>query len=146
MKISGIRSSGTLIKFVTLVFSLMVSLNVFAAEDFTINTPGVHAIKQIMQARHPQLAFYYANGAVGMTADGMIGLRDVSVVPQAERYTVYALIGVENQNRNALYAEIALANGHPEWEGKIRNAFAKRWIHNAQRGWWVQDEDGWEQK
>lgn len=136
----------TLFKFVALLISLTGALNVFAAENFDINTPGVNAIKQIMQARHAQLAGYYANGAVGMTVDGMIGLRDVSVVPQAERYTVYALIAVENQNRNALYAEIAQANGHPEWEGKIRNAFAKRWIHNAQRGWWVQDEDGWERK
>lgn len=135
-----------LVRCIALLISLTAALNVFADANFEINTPGVNAIKQIMQERHAQLVGYYAKGAIGLTSDGMVGLRDVSAVPQADRYNVYALIAVENQNRNALYAEIAHANGHPEWEGEIRNTFAKRWAQKARPGWWVQVEDGWEQK
>lgn len=145
MKASNMRFSGIWIPFIALFIALTATLDALA-ESFDINTPGVDAIKQIMQERHALLAGYYTSGAIGMTSDGMIGLRDVSAVPPAERYTVYALIAVENQNRNALYAEIAQANGHPEWEGKIRDTFAKRWIYNAKRGWWIQDDDGWEKK
>ena len=53
----------------------------------------------------------------------------------------------ENRDRSALYAEIARANGHPEWEPDIRQIFARRWIDNAPRGWWYMDAGGnWTQK
>ncbi|TAN75091.1 MAG: DUF1318 domain-containing protein [Gallionella sp.] len=118
----------------------------FAVADFGVNTPGVGAIRQKMQARHTQLSGHYASGAVGLTSDGMIGLHDAGVVPPASRYTVDALVAAENQDRNALYAEIAKANGHPEWEDEIRNTFAQRWIERARPGWWMQGGDDWEQK
>ena len=146
MKMDAVSYYKTPIKFVLLLISLTFALNVFAAEDFEFNTPTVNAIKQKMQERHAQLADYYARGVIGLTSDGMIGLRDISAVPLAEHYSVNVLIAVENQDRNALYAEIARANGHQEWEGGVRNAFAIRWIQHAQPGWWVQANDGWEQK
>jgi hypothetical protein len=55
-------------------------------------------------------------------------------------------VAAENRDRNALYAEIANANGHPEWEAEIRSTFAQRWVQRAQSGWWVQGGGGWSQK
>ncbi|MFA6971289.1 MAG: YdbL family protein [Gallionella sp.] len=135
-----------LLKYLVSLFALVTALNVFAAADLEVNTPGVNAIKSSMQARHAQLAGYYASGAVGLSMDGMITVRDAGSVPLAARQTVNALVAAENQDRSALYAEIANANGHPEWQAEIRGTFAQRWIQRAQSGWWVQSNNGWTQK
>ena len=135
-----------LLKFIVALVALAAALNVFAAADLEVNTPGVNAIKQSMQARHAQLAAHYASGAVGLTADGLVALRDAGVVPLAQRQAVNALVAAENNDRNALYAEIANANGHPEWQAEIRSTFAQRWIQRAQPGWWVQSGGAWRQK
>jgi uncharacterized protein YdbL (DUF1318 family) len=135
----------TLIKFIVSLCALAFALNAFAV-DLEINTPGVNAIKQSMQARHGQLAPHYASGAVGLTSDGMVTLRDASAVPLPQRQAVNALVAAENRDRNALYAEIANANGHPEWESEIRSTFAQRWIQRAKPGWWVESGGGWSQK
>ena len=134
-----------LIRFFVAMVAMAAALNVFAAADLEVNTPGVNAIKQSMQARHAQLAAHYGSGAVGLTADGMVALRDAGAVPLAQRQAVNALVTAENNDRNALYAEIANANGHPEWQAEIRSTFAQRWIQRAQPGWWVQS-GGWKQK
>lgn len=135
-----------MIRFLAAIVALTAALNVFAAADLEVNTPGVNAIKQSMQARHAQLAPHYNSGAVGLTADGLIALRDAGAVPLAQRQAVNGLVAAENRDRNALYAEIANANSHPEWQAEIRSTFAQRWIQRAQPGWWVQSGGGWKQK
>ena len=100
-----------------------------------------------MTQRHNQLQPFYDNGAIGMDSKGLITLRDPKAVSIKDRNTVNQLVAAENQDRNALYAEIASANGHPEWESDIRNTFARRWIANAPGGWFFQDTSGsWKQK
>lgn len=135
----------TAIKLFVSLLALTAALNVFAV-DLEINTPGINAIKQSMQDRHAQLAPHYASGAVGLTSDGMITLRDAGAVPLAARQSVNSLVAAENRDRSALYAEIAKANNHPEWQAEIRNTFAQRWIERAQSGWWVQANGAWKQK
>lgn len=117
-----------------------------AAADLEINTPAIASIKNSMQARHAQLAPLYANGAVGLTRDGLVAVHDASVVPLAQRQGMNALVAAENNDRNALYREIATGNGHPEWEPEVRSTFAKRWMDKAQSGWWVQEAGGWVKK
>ena len=64
-------------------------------------------------------------------------------VPLAERATVKRLVAEDNNDRKTLYAEIAKANGHPEWEGDIRKTFARRWVERgAKPGWYYQDAGG----
>ena len=116
----------TLIRTIAAMLTLLAALNVYAAADIEVNTPAVNAIKASMQQRHGQLANYYASGAVGLTMDGMVALRDPGAVPLAARQSVNALVAAENQDREALYAEIANANAHPEWQAEIRNTFAQR--------------------
>nr|WP_239250792.1 YdbL family protein [Candidatus Nitrotoga sp. M5] len=129
-----------------MLFILCVSSAASAQVNIEINTPGVVALKQSMQTRHAQLAEHYASGAVGLTSDGLVALRDANAVPLASRQKVNGLIAAENQDRKALYAEIARANAHPEWEGDIRNTFAQRWIQHAQAGWWIHRGGTWSQK
>ena len=52
----------------------------------------------------------------------------------------------DNRDRKAVYREVAVANGHPEWEEQIRGVFAKQWIASAKAGWWYESGGGWKQK
>ena len=117
-----------------------------AQADLDIATPEIRAITASMENRHGSLSKYYGSGAVGFTADGMVEVRDQNAIPLPERNQARQLVADENKDRAALYAAIAKANGHPEWEAEIRETFAKRWIAKAQAGWWYKDAGGWKQK
>ena len=99
-----------------------------------------------MKARHRDLSAYYEVGAAGLSRDGLISVRDAKLVPLNERNRLKQLVAAENADRNALYKEIAIANGHPEWERDIRNTFASRWIQKARAGAWYDKGSGWQQK
>jgi uncharacterized protein YdbL (DUF1318 family) len=125
-----------------LMILLPASFAGHTAADIEIDTPAIASLKQSMQQRHNQLEPYYARGAVGLTRDGLIAMRDANALPLSARQPVNALIASENQDRNALYREIARANSHPEWEGDIRSTFGQRWIDLARPGWWYQAPNG----
>lgn len=115
--------------------------------NLEINTPAIAGLQSSMQQRHTQLEGFYTKGAVGLTRDGNIALRDANAVPLPQRQQVNSLISGENQDRAALYREIARANGKPEWEHDIRATFAQRWIQKAQPGWYYQNAGGaWTRK
>jgi uncharacterized protein YdbL (DUF1318 family) len=117
-----------------------------AAADININTPAINGIKNQMAARFKQLQPFYQSGAVGLTRDGLVTVRDLNTVPLKDRSRVQQLVAQENRDRNALYGQIAKANGHPEWESEIRETFARQWINKAPSGWWYQDAGGWRRK
>jgi len=118
-----------------------------AGADISVNTPAIRQLKGGMEKRHLQLAPFYSSGAVGMTADGHITIRDQKLIPLQDRNKVKGLVASENRDRDALYKEIAKANDHPEWEAEIRGIFARRWVDNAPAGWWYQaPKGGWKQK
>lgn len=115
--------------------------------DITISTPGINKLQSAMEARHDKLKPYYASGAVAMDRNGLIAIRDAAAIPLKDRNLVKKLVADENSDRQALYREIAVANGHPEWEAEIQAIFATRWIANAPAGWWYKNVSGqWQQK
>lgn len=116
------------------------------AMDIDVTSPGIQRLKNSMAARHQQLEAHYGSGAVGMTRNGEIAVRDLNAVSLRERAQVTQLVAAENQDRSALYAEIARANGHPEWSDDIRKTFARRWVDNAPAGWWYQQGGAWTRK
>ena len=126
------------------LFAMVLALfgPAYGEANLEINTPAIAALQRTMQDRHGQLAPLYASGAVGLTRDGNVALRDANAVPLAQRAQVNSLVAAENQDRAALYREIAQANKRPEWEGEIRNTFAQRWIERAQPGWYYQNASG----
>ena len=121
---------------------LGVAATAAAQANLEINTPAVTATQKSMQDRHTQLLPLFSSGAVGLTRDGNVALRDANAVPLAQRSQANALVGAENQDRATLYREIARANGRPEWESDIRATFAQRWIDKAQPGWYYQNTSG----
>ena len=115
--------------------------------NIDISSPEIRAVTASMTSRFDQLEGYFASGAVGLTEDGLVELRDANAVPLAERALVKRLVAEDNRDRNTLYAEIARANAHPEWEADIRRIFARRWVERgAKPGWFYQQGGSWHQK
>lgn len=130
-----------------LVLQALVPAAQAQSADLNVSTPAIRQLTAAMEARHGQLKKYYDSGAVGLTNDGLIALRDQNLVPLPERTAVRKLVADENADRNNLYREIAAANGQPQWEGDIRATFAQRWVSRAAGGWYIQDAaGGWRQK
>lgn len=114
--------------------------------NLDISSPAIGKIEASLKARHPQLLPYYNSGAIGLTANGLIAVRDAKAIALNARQTVNQLVADDNRERAALYREIAAANGHPEWEGQIQATFARRWIDLAQAGWYYQTGNSWKAK
>ncbi len=113
--------------------------------DINISTPAINALRADMESRHQRLKAFYASGAVGMSDDGLIVLRDPAAIDLKQRNMVKKLVADENKDRNRLYLEVAIANQHPEWESNIRGIFAQRWVANAPGGWWYRSGGSWRQ-
>jgi uncharacterized protein YdbL (DUF1318 family) len=115
--------------------------------DITIRTPAIQAIQARMAERFQNsLEAHFDSGALGFGSDGLVVVRDATKVTLKDRVAVKELVAEDNRDRKAVYREIAVANGHPEWEGQIRDTFAKQWIASARAGWWYQDGAAWKQK
>lgn len=118
------------------------------APDITIKTPAIQAIQARMASRFDaSLRAGFDSGALGFSNDGLVVVRDASKLQLKDRVTVNQAVADDNRDRKAVYREVAVANGHPEWEGQIRKVFAQQWIASARGGWWYQDASGgWKQK
>ncbi|GAB6197353.1 YdbL family probable chaperone protein [Lysobacter xanthus] len=118
-----------------------------AQPDIKIQTPGIQAIQARMEQRFDaQLREAFDAGALGFTGDGMVTVRDASKLALKDRVAVNQAVAEDNRDRAAVYREIAVANGHPEWESRIREVFARQWIDSARKGWWYQSGGAWKQK
>lgn len=115
--------------------------------DITIRTPAVQAIQSRMEQRfNGTLRPHFDSGALGFGGNGQIVVRDASQLPIRDRVAINAAVADDNRDRQAVYREIAVANGHPEWEAQIRDVFARQWIASARPGWWYQQGGSWQQK
>ena len=118
-----------------------------SAPDITINTPAIRAIQSKMEDRfNSSLRAGFDVGALGFSSDGLITVRDASKLPLKDRVAIISAVADDNRDRKALYREVAVANGHPEWEAQIRDVFARQWVESARSGWWYQSGGSWKQK
>ena len=119
-----------------------------SAPDITISTPAIQAIQSRMAARFDsELRAGFDSGALGFTRDGLVVVREAAKLQLKDRVSVNAAVADDNRDRKAVYREVAVGNGHAEWETQIRGVFARQWIDSAHRGWWYQDASGgWKQK
>jgi uncharacterized protein YdbL (DUF1318 family) len=132
-----------------LMYALVPAAHAQDAEAaLNVSSPAVTRIKSSMAARFPELEKFFASGAVGLTKDGLIEVRDINSVALPDRATVKRLVAEDNADRAQLYTEIARASNHPEWEADIKKSFSRRWVATgAKPGWYYQDESGaWKQK
>lgn len=130
------------------LLDLVVPAAQAAEADLNVQTPALREIQARMKQRFDgTLQAQFASGAVGLTKDGLVAVRDAAAVPLAQRATLNQAVADDNRDRNAVYREIAVANGHAEWEAQIRGTFAAKWVEQARAGWYYQDSSGaWKQK
>jgi uncharacterized protein YdbL (DUF1318 family) len=131
------------------LYALVPAANAQNAEAaLNVSSPAVTRIKQSMGARFGEMEKFFASGAIGLTKDGLVDVRDLNAVALPDRATVKRLVSEDNADRAQLYSEIAKASNHPEWEADIKKSFAKRWVATgAKPGWYYQGDDGsWKQK
>ena len=114
--------------------------------DFNATSPQIEQIKARMAGRFGELRPFLDKGAIGLTADGLIAVRDAGAVEMRDRARMNQLVSAENKDRKALYQAIADANNQPSWAAQIQKTFAERWITQASKGWWYQSGGGWKQK
>jgi uncharacterized protein YdbL (DUF1318 family) len=130
------------------LYAIIPSAQAQDAANIDISSPEIRAIQGSMTARFSQLRRFFDGGALGLTQDGLIQIRDAASLPLPDRGLLNRLVAEDNKDRESLYTEIAKANGHPEWAGDIRKIFARRWVERgAQPGWYYQNAAGaWVQK
>lgn len=125
---------------------LISDANAQSNVDFDKPSPEKLALENSLAARFPSLRPYFDSGAIGLTDSGLIEFHDRNLIPLKDRNNVVQLVSAQNNDWNALYAEIARLNGHPEWQDSIRRTFAERWIAKADRGWYYRENGVWKQK
>ncbi len=116
--------------------------------DINVSSPAITVLRDRIKGRYENsLKPFLDNQAVGFTNAGLVAVVDASSLGLKDRQVVNKLVADENRDRDALYREIAVANGHPEWEDQIREAFVKQWTKQAKSGWKYQNEAGqWQTK
>ena len=130
-------------------FLMLVTTPAFAQGqvDFNASSPAVRKLELSLKNRFNALRTYFNSGALGLTQEALVAIRDRNLIPLPERNKVRQLVAEQNADWNALYREIAKANGNPAWEKDIRSTFAKRNVTKLERGWYYQSADGsWKKK
>jgi len=115
--------------------------------DINVTNPAIRALKDSIRKRSDAIKPYMDRGNIGIAQDGLLAIRSADGLNLKERAEANQLIDAENKDREALYAEIAKANGIPKENiPKIKSIFAKSWIDQAQPGWWIQSNGNWQKK
>ncbi len=133
----------------TIPFNFFESSTVYAGEiDLNLTTPAIRKLVDSMKARNTAIMQFKDKGTLGETNDGMLAIRKMDGLGGEEIRTVKRLLRAENNDREALYKELAAANKiDPADIGKVKSIFAKTLKSKAKPGHWHHDEKGkWVQK
>lgn len=123
--------------------SLIPAAHAQTEMNLDVSSPEIRAITASMQGRFGQLERFFDAGVIGLTADGLIDVRDIGAAALPDRALIKRLVAEDNADRNALYEAIARENDRPEWAADIRRIFAQRWVERgAKPGWYFKDLDG----
>jgi len=119
-----------------------------ASDATTVTNAVIEAIKSKIIKRAATLFAYFDAGAIGEGNDGFVAVRNISVLPMKDRAKLNPVVKAENEDRTALYKEVARELGVKEGDiMKVQKDFAKQWQQSARAGWQIQGEDGqWSQR
>ncbi len=119
-----------------------------AQVNVNISSPAITEITTRMQKRYEDdINGFMDTGVIGFSNEGFIDIIEVKGLPLKDRQKIKKLVADDNKDRKALYRELAVANGHADWEEQIRQVFVKIWRQQAHKGWKYQDAEGaWQTK
>ncbi len=114
-----------------------------AEVNINISSPAISDITARMKDRYDRnLKQFLDTQVIGFSNLGFIEMLNEKELGLKDRQKLKKLVADENRDRKALYRELAVANGHPEWEQEIQNVFVKQWQQQAHQGWKYQSSDG----
>ncbi len=116
--------------------------------NINISSPAIVEITNRMKSRYDtSLMSYLDKSVVGFSNQGFVEIVEAKSLGLRDRQKVKKLVADDNRDRKALYRELAVANGHADWEQDIQNVFVKTWRDRAHKGWKYQDAQGvWQTK
>lgn len=118
-------------------------------EDPGVSNPAIRKIIDSRARRVDALGRFKDAGAIGEGNDGLLHPRDLSAIDDLrERARAQKLIREENEDRRALYREIAKAkNVDPSQVPRVAATYAETLRERAKPGHWIQLPDGqWKRK
>jgi len=115
-------------------------------KETSVTSPAIESLKAALKNRAPRLAPYFDAGAIGEGNDGFVAVRDASTLPMKDRAGLNRLVKEENDDRAALYREVAKELKVEKQDmPRLQESFAREWQKFARPGWWVQTSSGaWE--
>lgn len=116
--------------------------------NLDIGTPPVIVVKHALAQRQSRLIRFYEWGAIGLGNDGLVKMRDESVLTNYTlQKTAGKLIDQENPDRMSLIYAVAEAHGGKEAIPVVKEMMVKRWKEQWKSGWWMEDAQGnWSKK
>ena len=113
-----------------------------------VSSPAIDALKDKLKRRAPVLNPFFDAGAVGEGKDGLVVLRDPSAVSMKDRAMINRVVKEENDDRMALYREVARELKVEDKDlPRVQESFAREWQRFARPGWWIQTPEGdWERR
>jgi len=114
-----------------------------AQEDLNTSSPRVRQIMESLRQRHDKVQQYKDKGCFGENNRGYIELRDCSETETAEKKNeLQQLLAKENEDRKALYNEIARLNKEQDISiSTVESVFALQRLKRAKSGEEVQLPD-----
>lgn len=114
----------------------------------SVSNAAIRGLKQTISKHHQQLKKFYDQGAVGITKDGYLDIKETSGLNLGQVATLRKLVQKDNEARQQLYREVAAAlDLEASQVSRIEEIFARQWRDKASSGWWVQQDNGsWVQK
>lgn len=107
--------------------------------DLDITNPAIAKLKQSMASHGEKIAEYKDFGYIGEGRDGLLAIRTLEGLKLIEKKTVRDLVDAENDDRAALYRELANANKLKDSDAaKVITAAAKKHRADEAGGRWVQ--------
>lgn len=99
------------------------------AQDVTeVSNATIRALKERMKGRYQQMKSFYDNGLIKEGDDGYVSTGNLGSLGLKEKRDVSSLVDAENQDRRALYQEVAKAlKIDPGQVDRIGQIFAKEW-------------------
>jgi uncharacterized protein YdbL (DUF1318 family) len=121
---------------------------VYAQKESRGSNPVIQALKAQIRERFPRLVPFFQKGGIGEAKNGYIEIRDISGLSANEKNELKALVEAENRDRRTVYQEVAKGmNITADQMSKVERIFSGKWQNSAEKGWWIQREDGqWVQK
>lgn len=115
-------------------------IQVAYAAELKNTSPRVTQIAKKMRERFPEVAAIKATGAVGETNRGLLQLeRPDRITDAEEKNRVQRVIAAENEDRKALYKEIARLNRDQNLDvGKVEKVYAMQRLERAKKGEYYQ--------